>query len=1204
MASTAFARHSATEPFSNTPSRAREERPAKRKKEQRTDIWSNLLRQTREAQARSRTQAVQHRELLVCGGSPDDQRAFVAGLARPPPPAPPSRNRDQRPQKPKGEVRLSNRYAYGYGHVTLYSPPQQTAGVVGMLGAEAEEIARVEVHTLPEPDEAYEQTLRRLLEVKQKSGGAEDVEVDVASGDAQEKEARRPAVALLLSWKEPWRFLNLLRRWLKLLAQALLPPDDASRGDVVGVIKERKLSLTIVVQHVEAQEGLEREGYREESFDYISQCLRTCILPLSAGLVYTSSSLPPQQPGSALSEVQKMLFTSLSLELGPLSPAPSKGTTAARRGDLTPKHNVVDRMATVVPGGWDSAGKIRLLSETFSPEAVLEGWCVDLDTPLQTSQRSPPAEKKKSEEMPKQEQQADGGAEQHTEAAVYATSEIGDDEELSSRPMSPSKRFQSAVTSYEQAIVDPNAHKAPKPPHIEVTTKPDQHFLAEMRSHLQELEAQDAERAKSNPSMISTTAGSLNTGRIIGLPSGEQTGALNELGDVSFNVGGVSYNTVAAEAAIERLKRPQQPSSGSGADSPTTVHTPRTSTPRPPRREDREVSGTPQPPSTGSNKAGELPVEKLEEYFASLMKKGGGPSAGSTPSNEVGPLKQHRRSFCSQHKSTLNLGLYNPRHRNTNTTLPSQDPGHGADVAHDLGQLKLEEGGPPRTNLPIPRELRDQIYHYLLSSEYAKDGTTYHFHTNIIAVNRTIGIEAEEYLYKHNIFVVVSYKWLDAERALLTAVPVVATKMVGRMRHHSLRFHTTVLPSKLALQTAGGKLGPEFADPPLHSLLMLIQDVEKLGDSFQLRSLAIQGPVVYITSTEDHKLGLNTPRTPALAYVSAILELRQTRHTTMTSDLQSKLLLPFKSFVAEGQKVSFRGAITDAVSVRAMRSIMGPILVCMQAKQWALYENGIRHKANCDALVNEKQFEKASMAYKLVLQKLQDLLTSVVFALPGPGRVSYAILALNIMLADLWISSAWLSLREGDLVRLTQCLNALAKVEASEALRSLLSTQCLSAYRRLCVLASLYVAGRTPQGGDKTVIGVEMVFRHLTEQFPEDEWLARDSHELASNHAENIEQQVEEAFDSGGGQDRAAAKRVFDASLQLPAISALPLEQCSARQLEPRIYDSTSAGRVPKKPDSIVGWQDKEQLANLSADDKAAINKLQKENRIQITSFA
>ncbi len=268
--------------------RSRDERPIKHKKEQRTEIWSNLLRQTREAQARSRTQAVQHRELIVCGGSPEDQQAFVRTLARPPPPAPPNRHRDQRganvdTRMPKGEVRLSNRYAYRYGRVTLYSPPQQSAGVAVLLGGEAEEVARLEVHTLPEPDAEYERTLRRLLEVRErKEGDGEEADDGSSGGPARGGavgEGRRPAVCVLLSWKEPWRFLSLLRRWLQLIAHALLAPDVPAE-DPLEVSKEHGLALTIVVQHVEAQEVLERENYREETFDFISQCIRTCVLPL------------------------------------------------------------------------------------------------------------------------------------------------------------------------------------------------------------------------------------------------------------------------------------------------------------------------------------------------------------------------------------------------------------------------------------------------------------------------------------------------------------------------------------------------------------------------------------------------------------------------------------------------------------------------------------------------------------------------------------------------------------------------------------------------------------------------------------------------------------------------------------------------------------------------------------------------------------
>jgi hypothetical protein len=83
-----------------------------------------------------------------------------------------------------------------------------------------------------------------------------------------------------------------------------------------------------------------------------------------------------------------------------------------------------------------------------------------------------------------------------------------------------------------------------------------------------------------------------------------------------------------------------------------------------------------------------------------------------------------------------------------------------------------------RPNFPLPRELRDKIYSYLLEGknvrtmrhynkeEYASNfnnaragSRAYHFHTNILAVNRAVHDEAEELLYKRNIFVVLSYKW-------------------------------------------------------------------------------------------------------------------------------------------------------------------------------------------------------------------------------------------------------------------------------------------------------------------------------------------------------------------------------------------------------------------------------------------------------------
>ncbi|KAK3629542.1 hypothetical protein LTR56_017971 [Elasticomyces elasticus] len=644
--------------------------PPKRQKQSRpTEIWSNLLRRTREAQARNRSHSIQHRELIICGGSPADQHSFVQSLARPPPPAPPTRNRDaQRQQKVRGEVKLSNRFAYGYGHVSLYTPPeQQGGGLQGLLGGESEEAVRLDVHTVPEAEEGYERTLRRLLEVKKGKDEGTDRDVDdgfAGGDDVKVEEGRRPAVALLLSWKEPWKFLALLKRWLQLLASALLPA-GAAPEDPLEVLKEHKIALTVVVQHVEAQEALEREDYREETFDYISQCLRTCLLPISAALIYTSASPPPQQPGSALSEIQKVLYASLSLDLAPLSPAPAKGTTTTNRAELAPKHCLVDRMAILIPSNWDSAGKIRLLSETFTPETVLEAWVADLNIPLHQpphppAQNSDPSNSETKGEHPTQATPgASRPSSRETEQIFASTSDAGEeDPSLTARTLSPPRNPVSAITTYETAILDPNAHKTPQPPKIEVTTKPDQLFLGEMRGHLLHLEAEDAKAAaklgEGGRDRVATTGSAVGGKSGVGVPGGEQTGALGGLGDVQFNVGGVSYN---AEAAIERLRKGESPGPGGGAGREggyggLASSSPRTTTPRPPRREDREVSATTplagrgeREVSTGSARGGgggkgmdgDLPVDDLKEYFRSLAKRSGGGgtdggSGSSTPS--------------------------------------------------------------------------------------------------------------------------------------------------------------------------------------------------------------------------------------------------------------------------------------------------------------------------------------------------------------------------------------------------------------------------------------------------------------------------------------------------------------------------------------------------------------------------------------------
>jgi dynein light intermediate chain 1 len=504
--------------------------------------------------------------------------------------------------------------------MSLYSSPQIGTGGAS-FGQEAEEAAKLEAHTVAEPEAAYEHVLRRLLAPKIEEALEEqaDDEEDMLGEEEAPQEGRRPAVAILLSWKEPWTFLTKLRAWLQLLAKAV-EPNARPEEDIMEILKESRLSINVVVQHVEAQQDLERDGWQEETFDFVAQILRTSILPLHplTALLFTSSATPPQQPGLALTEAQKTVYQSLDLDLASIGPKATVGGAPVKAEDLLPKHNVVDRMNIVVPQGWDSAGKIRLLSENFSPEDVLAAWQQDLSRPAIIFQMV--ATQEEAEEPPSDTTQTAAGARITEETEVYASA-ISPIEGENDIPPTDSSDSLSAIRTFEAQIQDPNAHKRPKPPTITVTTRSDQDFLKEMRKELDNLAARDRERGEPMQGRSGTSVI-----RSAGMPTGESTGALNDLGDVSFNVGGVSYNTVSAQAAIERLKRPgtaQQAVDGAPSSSP------RVSTPRQPRRDDGERQV-----STPTSNKSDFPSEDLEKYFASLAKKAGGGDASrsATPS--------------------------------------------------------------------------------------------------------------------------------------------------------------------------------------------------------------------------------------------------------------------------------------------------------------------------------------------------------------------------------------------------------------------------------------------------------------------------------------------------------------------------------------------------------------------------------------------
>lgn len=106
---------------------------------------------------------------------------------------------------------------------------------------------------------------------------------------------------------------------------------------------------------------------------------------------------------------------------------------------------------------------------------------------------------------------------------------------------------------------------------------------------------------------------------------------------------------------------------------------------------------------------------------------------------------------------------------------------------------------------------RSRIFGYLLDTEYNRvqrkavgnrnktktrqDGlVTYKFHTSILAVSKAIHEEAEELMYKRNIFVVLSCQWPSPGKIFggLLWLRLVSQNFADRMQLHSLHIHLTM----------------------------------------------------------------------------------------------------------------------------------------------------------------------------------------------------------------------------------------------------------------------------------------------------------------------------------------------------------------------------------------------------------------------------
>ncbi|KAI5796336.1 dynein light intermediate chain-domain-containing protein, partial [Peziza echinospora] len=299
------------------------------------DMWSSMLSSV------ASSKRLPQKSIVILGGTPDSQKEFVESLNLG------GKKGDKKPT-------IANAFALGYTYLDV-------------LDADHEDVvARLGVYLVSKPEPAFMPILKSLF--------TPDTLQDTL-------------IVILLDWKRPWDWMRELRTWVRLLGALFRSLDDESRmtlDEVTQSWQTRRstyadaggggtevtlplgsgefdepigLPLCVVCQNADKIEVLERErGWKEGQFDFVLQFLRTVLLKHGASLIYTIPSVQ--------SSLTPLLFSLLSI------PSPIRNHTI--------KHNIIDRDKVLVPPGWDSWGKIRVLSESFDVEGICNGWSVDI----------------------------------------------------------------------------------------------------------------------------------------------------------------------------------------------------------------------------------------------------------------------------------------------------------------------------------------------------------------------------------------------------------------------------------------------------------------------------------------------------------------------------------------------------------------------------------------------------------------------------------------------------------------------------------------------------------------------------------------------------------------------------------------------------------------------------------------------------------
>ncbi|KAI7359491.1 hypothetical protein KC320_g463 [Hortaea werneckii] len=278
---------------------------------------------------------------------------------------------------------------------------------------------------------------------------------------------------------------------------------------------------------------------------------------------------------------------------------------------------------------------------------------------------------------------------------------------------------------------------------------------------------------------------------------------------------------------------------------------------------------------------------------------------------------------------------------------------------------------PPKgVNFPLPRELRDQIYGYLLHHEYTEHSTypesgtqdaglpsSYKFHTSILAVNSQVRGEATEVL-RSNDFVQVTTTWPVVKDLKAHEVPIVCD--LGSRNHH---FDHLRIDYKLHV----------------HSLKILTDRERKF--------VVVRFGLAKLCRIVQSHLLLHPWHAPIVLHGTTPIENRQ-RHEEhakirssifvhdrvgkqLSAEKKRDLLEPFHDLIIGGQSVQVNKILPEH-ELSTFKLFVAPPVMNSLPMMWRSFELALEMKAVADQHVLTGRSDKASRLYMHIMSAVGD----------------------------------------------------------------------------------------------------------------------------------------------------------------------------------------------------------------------------------------